>query len=94
MEIRRFIGISLLCGLGACRAEPSPECQTYRACQAAYDEATGTGPVDVSQYEADGACWDSGDNAARCTADCEAGAAALARAAAAEGLDVPACPSP
>lgn len=90
-QIRTFIGISLMAALGACSQEPTPECQAYVACQQAYDEATGAAPVDVTQYQPDGACWDSADNAARCTADCQAGLDALRGSAASEGLEIPSC---
>ncbi len=91
MEIRKFIGISLAAGALSCAAEPSAQCLTYVACQQAYDEATGNAPVDVTQYQSGGACWDSAENAARCTADCGAGLDLLTDAAATEGLELPAC---
>ena len=52
---------------------------------------TGNAPVDVAQYQEGGACWDSAENAARCTDDCEAGLALLADAATDEGLELPVC---
>lgn len=91
MEIRGFIVISLLGGALACATEPSDACRSYVACQAAYDEATGTGPVDVAQYREGGACWDSAENAVQCTNDCESGLALLGDAAADEGLELAAC---
>ena len=91
MEIRIFIGISLAAGVLSCAAEPSAVCLAYVGCQQAYDEATGTGPVDVTQYQPGGACWDSAENAARCTADCQTGLDLLSESATAEGLDLAAC---
>lgn len=91
MGIQRFIGISLMPVALACATEPSEQCLAYAACQAAYDEATGNAPVDVAQYQTGGACWDSAENAVRCTDDCEVGLSLLADAAADEGLDLPTC---
>ncbi len=92
MGIRQFIGISLVSGALGCGAPQSEQCRAYVACQQAYDEATGTAPVDVAQYLEGGACWDDANNAARCTEDCEAGLTLLADAADREGLPLPACP--
>ncbi len=76
---------------GACAPPQSDGCKQYIACQQEYDAASGTGPVDVSQYEADGACWDSADNAATCDQQCTEGIAAVRDAAANANLDVPSC---
>ena len=105
MKIPHFIGMSprgglagaclLLAGLFCgCGEAPSEACRAYVACQQAYDEATGAAPADVTQYEAGGACWDSGANASACSEDCEAGVAALRDAALSEGIDLPACQTP
>ncbi|OGQ17157.1 MAG: hypothetical protein A2138_27110 [Deltaproteobacteria bacterium RBG_16_71_12] len=91
MGIRRFIGISLVTAALGCATEPSDQCLAYAACQQGYDEVTGNAPVDVAQYQEGGACWDSAENAARCTDDCEAGLALLADAATDEGLELPVC---
>lgn len=105
MKIPHFIGISppwglpglalLLAGLSmACGETQSEACRAYVACQEAYDEATGAAPADVAQYQAGGACWDSGANAAACTEDCQAGIDALDDAAQSEGIELPACQAP
>lgn len=91
MGIHRFIGISLVAAALGCATEPSEQCLAYAACQAAYDEATGNAPVDVTQYLEGGACWDSAENAASCTNDCERGLSMLADAAVDEGLELATC---
>jgi hypothetical protein len=92
--IRNCIGISLVSGLmlaGCAPPEQSDDCIQYVSCQKEYDDATGSGPVDVSRYEADGACWFSPDAAAICTQECIDGLAALRGPVEDGDLDAPSC---
>lgn len=82
----------IVCSFGlGCGQDPSEICRQYVACQAEYDAASATGPVDTAQYEDEGLCWASADNAARCDQQCSDGLAAVREAAANANLDVPAC---
>lgn len=88
---RRIACIALLAGLAGCGIEQSDECRQYIACQQEYDEAAQTGPTEFSDYEGDGVCWQSAENAATCTDRCTEALAALRDAAANANLDAPSC---
>ena len=91
---RRLSRIALLvplAGWAGCGIEQSDECRQYIACQQEYDEAAQTGPTEFSDYEGDGVCWQSGENAATCTARCTEALEALRDAAANANLDAPSC---
>lgn len=83
-----LVPLALLC---ACPVEPSEECRQYIACQTEYDEAAQTGPTEFSDYEDDGVCWDSAENAALCTERCQTAREALREAAANANIDAPSC---
>ncbi|MCP4504525.1 MAG: hypothetical protein GY822_31850 [Deltaproteobacteria bacterium] len=55
----------------ACSNQPSDACVQYVDCQNAYTEAFGGTDVDISEYEAGGACWDNSRIAETCTVNCE-----------------------
>ena len=77
----------------SCGIEQSDECRQYIACQQEYDEAAQTGPTDFADYESDGVCWQSAENAATCTGRCTEALAALRDAAANANIDAPSCES-
>ena len=89
--IRFFASAFVLSVAGSCAQAQSEICRQYVACQQEYDAASLTGPTDVAQYEADGICWLSAENADTCDLQCTDGIAALKDAAANANLDVPAC---
>ena len=92
--VRRGFGITVVIaviGAAGCPVEPSDACRQYIACQTEYDEAAQTGPTEFSDYEDDGVCWDSAENAALCTERCDAAREALREAATTAGIDAPSC---
>ena len=74
-----------------CGTQQSAVCKKFIACEQAYEKASQTNPIDLSQYEADGTCWQSGQNAQLCDQQCTDGIAAVRQAAADANLNVPAC---
>ena len=89
--VKRTLLPLLLVLAGACDQPQSEICQQYIACQQEFDAAAGNEPRDVSQYEADGLCWDSAENADACDQQCADGIAANAEAASNAVLDVASC---
>ena len=80
--------------IAACGQSQSDLCKQYIACQQEYDQQSQTGPVDVAQFEPDGLCWKSSDNAATCDQECTQGIAANQEASANANLDTPSCTAP
>lgn len=87
----RAITLLSLPPLCACAVQPSEECRQYIACQTEYDAAAQTGPTEFSDYEDNGVCWQSADNAALCTERCQAALEALREAAANANIDAASC---
>jgi hypothetical protein len=85
----RFVAIVLL--FAGCGAQQSAVCKKFIACEQAYEKASNTGPIDLSQYEANGVCWQSADNATKCDQQCTDGTTAVRQAVADANLSVPAC---
>lgn len=85
------VSLALVLVASSCAVEQSDECRQYIACQQEYDEAAQTGPTEFSDYETDGVCWQSAENAATCTDRCVEALAALRDAAANAGIDAPSC---
>jgi hypothetical protein len=83
--------LPLIAVLTGCPPPQSGACKKYVDCQAAYDAAAQHAPLDTSAYAATGRCWGNETTAAQCTLECGQHNAALAEAAAAGGLSVPAC---
>ncbi|HEY4222879.1 MAG TPA: hypothetical protein VGO62_16090 [Myxococcota bacterium] len=90
----RFVVASgaLLVFVAACGGtDQSDICKKYVSCEQAYEKASSTGPVDLSQYAEGGPCWASAANSQECDQECTAGIAQDKDAAADANLDVPAC---
>jgi hypothetical protein len=77
--------------IGGCAIEQSDTCRQYIACQQEYDEAAQTGPTEFADYETDGVCWDSAENASTCSDRCSEALDALQEAAANANIDAPSC---
>ena len=89
--MRAVVLCLVLVVVGACGSAQSAICKKYIACEQAYEKASATGPVDLTQYEASGVCWQSDANAQLCDQQCTDGVTAVRQAATAANLDVAAC---
>ena len=89
--IPRWSAIFLSAFASGCGIEQADECRQYIACQQEYDEAAQTGPTEFADYESDGVCWQSAENAATCTDRCTEALAALREAATNANIEAPSC---
>lgn len=93
MRIALTLPTILVVALAGCGPRVvDPACETYIACQAAFDDAAGVRPADTSTYTEAGDCW-AGDprTADRCVAECTESTDALRAAASDLDLDLTAC---